>query len=380
MTTTTRLNRPPARRARGVRRPRLRVAVVAPPWIPVPPPAYGGIEAVIASLARGLAEAGHDVTLFAAPGSESAYARVIPVLDRQYAEDIGRARHEADHVRTLLDLIPHEGRFDVVHDHGDGTLLAFADRIGVPVVHTLHGPFDEQGRAFYARHAHRARFVALSRAQLHDAPGRMRDVDVIPNPIEPDEWPLERAKDNYLLWIGRFAPEKGAHTAIAVARAARRRLVLAGPVQSGQERYFERAVRPNLRDGAIEYAGEVGGERKRSLFARASALLMPITWPEPFGMVMAEAMACGTPVLALAAGSSPEVVEHGVSGFVAAGADALVALVPEAERLDPARVRESAVRRFGIAAVAAAHEGAYRRAIDAWAPGAAPASRTWSTA
>lgn len=356
------------------------MAVVAPPWIPVPPPAYGGIEAVIASLVRGLAAAGHAVTLFAAPGSASGHARVVAVLDRQCADEIGRARHEADHVRTVLDLIPYEGRFDVVHDHGDGTLLAFADSIDVPVVHTLHGPFDDQGRAFYARHAHRARFVALSRAQLRDAPAGMRDVEVIPNPIEPDEWPLEREKDDYLLWIGRFAPEKGAHTAIAAARAAGRRLVLAGPVQPGQERYFEREVRPHLREREVEYAGEVGGERKRSLFARASALLMPITWPEPFGMVMAEAMACGTPVLALEAGSSPEVVEHGVSGFVVDDVDALAALVPEAERLDPARVRESAVRRFGIAAVAAAHEAAYRRAIDGAAAGpAAAAPRAWST-
>ena len=378
--TTAQLHRGPVRRARGARRPPLRVAVVAPPWIPVPPPGYGGIEAVIAALVRGLAEAGNAVTLFAAPGSWSRHARVVAVLDRQCGDDVGRARHEADHVRTLLDLIPKEGRFDVIHDHGDGTLLAFADHFTGPVVHTLHGPLDEQGRAFYARHAHRARFVALSRAQLGDAPQQMRNVDVIPNPIEPGEWPLECRKDGYLLWIGRFAPEKGAHAAIAVARAAGRRLVLAGPVQPGQDRYFEREVRLHLRDGEVEYIGEVGGERKRELFARASTLLMPITWPEPFGMVMAEAMTCGTPVLALRAGSSPEVVEQGVSGFVVDDVDALVRMLPEAERLDPAGVRASAVRRFGLGAVAAAHEAAYRGAIDAWAPARGSASRAWSTA
>jgi len=377
--TTAQLHRRPAVRARGAGRPRLRVAVVAPPWIPVPPPGYGGIEAVIAVLVRGLSEAGHAVTLFAAPGSASGYARVVPVLDRQCADDIGRARHEADHVRTVFDLIPGEGSFDVIHDHGDGTLLAFADQFPVPVVHTLHGPFDDQGKAFYARHAHRARFVALSRAQLAGAPPQMRDADVIPNPIEPDEWPLEREKAGYLLWIGRFAPEKGAHSAIAVARAAGRLLVLAGPVQRGQEPYFEREVRPHLQGGRVEYAGEVGGERKRVLYARAGALLMPITWPEPFGMVMAEAMACGTPVLALRAGSSPEVVEQGVSGFVADEPWELAALLPDAERLDPAGIRESAVRRFALDTVAAAYGAAYRRAIDARAAGRAGASRAWST-
>jgi glycosyltransferase involved in cell wall biosynthesis len=353
------------------------VAVVAPPWLPVPPPGYGGIEAVVAALVRGLSAAGHDVTLFAAPGSASAHARVVPVLDRQCADDIGRARHEADHVRTLLDLMPHVGGFDVIHDHGDGTLLAFADRFGAPVVHTLHGPFDAQGSAFYARHAHRARFVALSRAQLADAPAQMNAVDVIPNPIEPDEWPLCTRKHGYVLWIGRFAPEKGAHLAIAAARAAGRTLVLAGPVQQGQARYFEREVRPHVDDSRVVYAGEVGGALKRDLFAHASALLMPISWPEPFGMVMAEAMACGTPVLALRAGSTPEVVEHGVSGFVVDDPGEFSSLLPEAERLDPTAVRESALRRFGVATVAAAHEATYRRAIGL-AASAAPSA--WSTA
>jgi glycosyltransferase involved in cell wall biosynthesis len=180
-----------------------------------------------------------------------------------------------------------------------------------------------------------------------------------------------------MLWIGRFAPEKGAHLAIATARAAGRRLILAGPVQPGQARYFEREVRPHVDDSRVVYAGEVGGALKRELFANASTLLMPISWPEPFGMVMAEAMACGTPVLALRAGSTPEVVEHGVSGFVVDDPSELAALLPEAERLDPAAVRESAVRRFGVEAVAAAHEAAYLRAIRAAAP-AAPSA--WSTA
>lgn len=340
----------------------LRIAMVAPPWIPVPPKGYGGIEIVVAALVRGLSEAGHEVVLYAAPGSHSEYARVVPVLEEQRTERIGRARDEADHIATVFRLLERE-RFDVLHDHGDGTLVAFADRLRTPVVHTLHGPFDEAACAFYGRHGASVSLVALSRAQAQMAPPGVRVDDVVANPLDLDDWPLRCEKDGPLLWIGRFAPEKGAHDALRAAGEARVPLTLAGVVQPGQERYFARCVEPHLKGDAAEYVGEVTGQRRCELYAQARALLMPITWPEPFGMVMVEAMACGTPVIAYRAGSAPELIDDGVTGFLVNDAGEMAAAIHRVKDLDPAEIRASAVRRFGLATAAAGYERAYRRAI-----------------
>jgi glycosyltransferase involved in cell wall biosynthesis len=340
----------------------LRIAMVAPPWIPVPPRGYGGIEAVVAALVRGLGEAGHEVVLYAAPGSHSEHARVVPVLDGQRTERIGRARDEADHIATVFRMLERE-RFDVLHDHGDGTLVAFADRLRLPVVHTLHGPFDDASSEFYRRHGECVSLVALSHAQARMAPPGVHVDDVIANPLDLDDWPLRCEKDGPLLWIGRFAPEKGAHDALIAAREARVPLTLAGVVQPGQERYFARSVEPYLGEGIAEFVGEVTGRRRCELYAKARALLMPITWPEPFGMVMVEAMACGTPVIAYPAGSAPELIDDGVTGFLVDAPEAMAKAIRRVGDLDPAEIRASAVRRFGLATVAAGYERAYRRAI-----------------
>jgi glycosyltransferase involved in cell wall biosynthesis len=181
------------------------------------------------------------------------------------------------------------------------------------------------------------------------------------NPIDVDSWPVGYEKEGYLLWVGRFAPEKGAHRAIQVAKAAGRPLILAGVVQPRQERYFATEVQPHLDGERIRYVGEVGGARKQRLFAEAYAFLMPIRWPEPFGMVMVEAMSAGTPVLAFPEGAAPEIVEHGVSGFLVSDEDEMAAKVDDAGRLEPLQVRRSA-ERFAPDRIAAGYERVYRAA------------------
>jgi glycosyltransferase involved in cell wall biosynthesis len=249
----------------------------------------------------------------------------------------------------------------VVHDHSGYTALAMANRLDTPLVHTVHGPFDQDTKPYYAAHGHNGSVVCISRAQAGMAPDPAIVDGVVHNPIDIDNWPFGAEKDDYLLWVGRFVAEKGPQRAIRVAKATGRRLILAGVVQPRQERFFAEQIQPHLDGDRIQYIGEIGGARKQRLFADAYAFLMPIRWPEPFGMVMVEAMAAGTPVLAFPEGAAPEVVEHGVSGFLVKDEDEMTAMVAEAGRLNPLQVRRSA-ERFAPDRIASGYEQTYRSA------------------
>jgi len=344
-----------------------RIAMLAPPWIPVPPPGYGGIESVISLLCEGLVRRGHDVTLFAAPGSRSS-AAVHEVLPACHPDGIERALYEVDHVAqvfAVVDEATHRGHpFEVIHDHCGFTTVAMADRVSVPVVHTLHGPFTEDISDFYLRHAGKTHLVAISRSQRASAPHDLVIDGTVPNPIDVDDWPFRARKSDYVLWVGRVTADKGPHRAIVSARAAGVRLLLAGPVQPGQEDFFAREVTPLIDDDLVRYLGEIGGRRKKELFADARALLMPIRWSEPFGMVMVEALACGTPVIAFPAGAATEIVQHGCNGYLVEDEAGMAAAVRRAGDLDPAMCRASAAHRFDVDTVAAAYERIYRRVLS----------------
>jgi glycosyltransferase involved in cell wall biosynthesis len=351
-----------------VERSVLRIAVLAPPWIPVPPPGYGGIEAVVALLCEELVARGHDVTLFAAPGSRSA-ARVRSPLEGTHADHIGASLHDSDHVGAAYDAVDDaatDGRpFDVLHDHSGFTAVAMAQRLSVPVVHTLHAPFDEETRPFYERHGHKVRLVAISAFQLQHAPPGVRVADVVPNPIRVEDWPFCEHKDDYLLWMGRMDPVKGAHRAITAARAAEIRLVLAGPVQPGQEGYFASEIEPHVDGEEVVFVGEIGGARRKELFAHAKAFVMPIRWAEPFGMVMVEALACGTPVIAFPEGAASEIVIDGENGFYVADEREMGGAVGWLDAIDPVRCRESVASRYDVSIVADGYEAVYDRAVGA---------------
>jgi glycosyltransferase involved in cell wall biosynthesis len=346
---------------------RLHIAQLAPPWIPIPPPGYGGIEFVVQLLCDAEVARGHDVELFCAPGSSSA-ALVRPLLPRAHPESIERALFEADHVGRAFDAIDAaaaEGRpFDVIHDHCGYTPLAMANRIDTPLVHTVHGPFDDDTKPHYATHGGKGAVVCISHSQASMAPPETPVAAVVHNPIDVDSWPIGLQKQDWLLWLGRFVPEKGPQRAIRVAQKTGRRLVLAGTVQPGWERFFAEEIQPHIDGEAIRFVGEVGGVRKQQLFADAFAFLMPIRWPEPFGMVIVEALAAGTPVLAFRQGAAPEIVEHGKSGFLVDDEDEMADMVDRAGELDPRECRHSA-ERFHPDRVAAGYEQAYRAAMEA---------------
>lgn len=343
----------------------MKIAVLAPPWLPVPPRGYGGIESVVSMLCERLVCLGHDVTLFAAPGSRSA-ATVHEVLETCHPDEIGRALYEADHVARVFRIVEDAARshrgFDVIHDHSGFVALAMADRIDIPMVHTLHGPFEPSTSRFYRQYADKAALVAISRAQRASAPPGVPISDVIPNPIDVTAWPYQPDKSNYLLWLGRMHETKGPHRAIAAAREAGVPLVLAGPVQPGQESFFQAEVAKHVDGDRVRYVGEVGGSAKADLIARARALLMPIKWNEPFGMVMVEALACGTPVISFAEGAATEIVRDGVTGFLVPDEQAMAAAVAQLHELDFTECRADVARRFDVEQVAAAYVGAYRRA------------------
>ena len=345
---------------------RLKIAMLAPPWIPVPPRAYGGIENVVSLLTDELAERGHEVVLYCTPGSRSA-ATTHPVLAAAHPDNINEAAYEVDHVARALASIDRAARvgrgFDVIHDHCGWTALAMADRVSTPIVHTMHGPFTPDQFEFYAEHGHKGFLVAISKAQLAEGPRHLRGSAVVPNPIVVEQWPLRHDKDDYLLWVGRFNADKGPHRAIKAARLAGRPLLLAGPVQPGQEPFFATEIEPHLDGATVTYIGEIGGLAKREVFARASALLMPIRWNEPFGMVMVEALACGTPVIAFPEGSAPEIVLPGVNGFLVEDEVEMAGAVGDLTGIDADQCRASVAARFDVEFVADGYERAYRRAI-----------------
>jgi glycosyltransferase involved in cell wall biosynthesis len=336
----------------------VRIALIAPPWVPVPPPAYGGTEAVLDNLARGLVAAGHDVLLFAT-GDSTCGVETRWVLERAAGTVATGAATELQHVIAAYDAIGDWGA-DVVHDH---TLIGpvYGQRFGVPIATTNHGPFEGELGALYGAIASDVAVVAISHHHASTARG-ISLAGVIHHGVDVDAFPLGNGDRGYLLFLGRMSADKGVDTAIAIARAVDMPLRIAAKMREPAElAFFEQSIAPLL-GNEVEYVGEVGGRDKLDLLAGASALLNPIRWPEPFGMVMIEALACGTPVLAAAAGSAPEIVEDGVTGFVRAPAD-LASVVGRVAELDRMECRKAAAERFSTHRMVADHVRLYQRVV-----------------
>ncbi len=354
----------------GLPQPPLHIAMLAPPWISVPAPGYGGVESVVSTLTEALVRRGHDVTLFCAPGSVSE-ANIVTLLEKSHPDEIERSLFEVDHVAQAFDRIDRAAltdRFDVIHDHCGFTALAMANRIDTPLVHTLHGPFTTDTAAFYARHGHKATLVGISRAQLASAPIGLEAAGPIPNPIDLQAWPAQERKGDYLLWIGRIRPEKGPHRAIAAARAAGVPLVLAGVIQPGQQGFFDREIAPHIDGERVRFIGEVGGSAKQALFAHARGLLMPIRWDEPFGMVVVEALACGTPVIAFPEGATPELILDGKTGFLVDDEREMAAAIGRLPMINAHDCRTWVSQHCDGDVVAAAYESVYRSVMRARRP------------
>jgi glycosyltransferase involved in cell wall biosynthesis len=346
-------------------RGRLAIAMVMPPWYEVPPAGYGGLERVCASLIDALVDRGHSVTMFGTGTRTGTRARFVSTDPRLQYERLLEALPELVHVARANELIA-EGRYDVVHDHTTiGPVTAAQRRI--PSVVTVHGCPVGPLNAYLSRVDHSVALVAISHAQRRIAPN-LAWTDTVHHGIEADPSPKASPSDGPVLWLGRFDPEKGPDLAIEACRRAGLPLVLAGKCNQADEwRYLDEVIRPRL---GPDLELVVNGERPRTeaLLADARALLMPIRWEEPFGMVMIEAMAKGTPVVALRRGAVPEVIEHGRTGVVCDDESELAEALHAAVRLDPADCVAHVATAFSADLMARRYERVYRSLLAARAP------------
>ena len=312
---------------------RLRIAVIAPVWFPVPPTGYGGIEWVVWLLADGLVEAGHDVTLFAS-GDSRTKAKLSAVFETAPSARIGQTLPELHH---CLACYVRAAEFDVINDHSGLPAAAIGGLIDAPVLHTVHGPLDGEGGAIYeliAQVAPGVRLISISMNQRKPKP-HLPWVANCPNALDFSLYPVKPHRGDYLLFLGRMSPDKGCHRAIDVAITAGLPLKIAGKKREPlEQQYFSEYVAPHLSD-TIEYLGEVTHGEKVELLQNARATLFPIEWEEPFGLVMIESMACGTPVIAFARGSAPEIIAHGETGFLVDGVEAMAEAVRRVDEISP---------------------------------------------
>jgi glycosyltransferase involved in cell wall biosynthesis len=340
----------------------MKIALLAPVWFPVPPTGYGGIEWVVSLLADGLADAGHDVTLFAS-GDSRTKAELSFIYEIAPSHDIGRSQVE---IRHALACFERAAEFDVIHDHSGPPAAVIAGAVATPTLHTVHGPLLGEPGDLYAQIARVApttRLVSLSMNQRAPHP-ELPWLANIPNALDFSVYPAEPRHGDYLLFLGRMSPEKGAHRAIAVAVEAGLPLKIAGKRREpAEQQYFHEFVQPHLREGRIEYLGEVTHGEKVELLQNARATLFPIDWEEPFGLVMIESMACGTPVIATRRGSVPEVVEEGRTGVIVDDYTQMAAAVEAADALDPNDLRRAAEERFSRERMVDAYVAAYEDAI-----------------
>jgi glycosyltransferase involved in cell wall biosynthesis len=337
----------------------MRIGMIAPPWLPVPPTGYGGTEAVIDGLIRGLRRAGHDVILFGHHESTTP-AEIRTVLPEGMADVIGQGSTELAHV-----LAAYEGLVDVdiIHDHTlSGPLLALG-RTEVPVVATHHGTFDDPSAPILRHVSRRVPLIAISHCQAASA-GDIPIAGVVHHGVDVTDVRMGDGRGGYLAFLGRMVPEKGLHRAIRIARAGGWPLRIAAKMREAHEHaYFDAEVRPLL-GGDVEYLGEVGPDERQDLLCGAAALLNPITWPEPFGMVMIEALACGTPVVARSVGAAPEIVSHGHVGFLGRTDRDLARVLTRVDGIDRLTCRTWAAQRFSLELMAKRYEELYLVAIE----------------
>ncbi len=347
----------------------MRIAQVAPLSLAVPPGEYGGTERVVYELTEALVDRGHDVTLFAS-GDSQTRARLVAGAPRALWQEKAPLDELAPMFLMHAEVFSRAAEFDVIHTHTDYHAFPYASRSPAPVLTTLHGRLDLPHVAEALCRFDAIHLVSISesqRAQVPQAPW----AGTVYHGLALDQYRFDADGGEHLLFLGRLTPEKAPHAAIEIALAADVPLTLAGRIEPAERDYFEQQVEPHLKHPLVRYVGEVNDEEKQALLAASRALLFPIDWPEPFGLVMIEAMACGTPVIARPKGAASEVVRDGVTGILTDDQEKLVQAVRGVRKLDRAACRRDVEQRFSIAAMTDGYERIYEalRARSASNPG-----------
>ena len=388
---------------------KLRVAMIAPPWLALPIKGYGGIELVIESLVYGLKQQGVEVELFGNGAHKMRGIKTHSLYKTEQFINIHRPYYEVlpllqAHLEFALNKIREDGRFDIIHDHNpligpSFFALATSDKKIPPTLHTLHGPPfssketldlgipDNRPQLEQLRDMHRMYMVAISDAMAKTAPAAVKDhmLPAVHNAIRLDQFPFEQNKRDYYITLARFTPDKGQHIAVKYAIKFNKRLRMAGTVagigsnrrlllelanpissyRTNQEfRYYSDKILPSiLLHRKISYSGNLSGTRKMQFISRAKALLFPIDWDEPFGMAVIEALACGTPVVAMNRGAMPEIIEHGVNGFLATTEKEFAEYMLRVNEIDPQLCRESVERKFSAETMAINYIERYKEVL-----------------
>jgi glycosyltransferase involved in cell wall biosynthesis len=361
----------------------LRIAQIAPPWIPIPPKHYGGTENVIYHLVEEQVAQGHDVTLIA-PGDSKTSAKLISFYPKSLLESgVPWSMHLKAfyHLQKAVDYIK-EQRFDLVHTHlsssSDMYLFPLTAHLGTPHVTTLHSvfPFDRDARSdrtgdadsLYMEWAPFLPVVAISESARRNVPYPLNFVGVVHHGLYIQDFkPVKRRMGEYFVWLGRFMPEKGAHLAIEAAKQAHVPLVLAGVIDRHSKismEYFEQMIKPQIGKDQITYIGPVNMRQKNNLFGRARGFLNPIEWEEPFGMVMIESMAMGCPVISFARGATSEIIADDETGFLVDNVDEMASAIAKIDKIDRGMVRKYVEQNFSSQTMAKNYIEIYNKIIQ----------------
>ncbi len=340
----------------------MKIAQIAPLWEQVPPPRYGGIELIVSLLTDELVDRGHEVTLFAS-GDSITKASLVSFHERALRLDKSVKEPSVYEQMMLSHVYQNAHQFDIIHSHVGCSALPFAAFVETPTVHTTHGIFTPDNEKLFQLFAEHS-YISISEAQREHRLG-LNYIHTVYNGIDTNLYPFqdEPSQPAYLAFVGRFSPEKGPQEAISIAQAVGLPLKMAGKIDTVDREFYEEHLEPLIDGEQIQYLGEVSHEQKVKLLSGATVTLFPITWREPFGLVMIESMATGTPVVGMALGSVSEVIEHGKTGFICNSHEEMANAVLEAIKLDRRTCREHVLNRFNVQKMTDEYERAYRMLV-----------------
>jgi len=341
----------------------MKILQIAPLWETVPPPAYGGTEAVVSVLTEELVRRGHEVTLWAS-GDSRTQAELVSVLP-----------HSLRTARDLQDPWPYAwlhsalalreaNEFDIIHNHAGELTMAMAHLVpDVPMLSTMHCLITPDTKFIWDRYPGYYNTISMSQRRNMPPLAGGHFVGVVYNAIDVHSFPYEERKEDYLLFLSRVSVDKMPHLAVEVARRSGRRLIIAGKVDRVDEGYFNSVLAPLIDGKQVQFMGEADARLKRELFAKATCLILPLCWEEPFGLVMIEAMACGTPVISFGRGAAPEVVVDAETGYIVRDVNEMVDAVGRVDRIEPRRCRQHVEDNFDAPLMANRYLQAYQRII-----------------